>query len=193
MDYEKEMRLLHLTQQVYSSLISVSNKLQSTGDKYCTPFTSRQYMTVLAILHLPEEETTIVNIANKLGSTKQNITQLVSSLAKKGFVTIDPSKKDKRAVNVNLTELGLQTLLSCADKISVDLMADLFAGFDEKELELLWNLQKKLYAFDGIEMDGLEENVKVPNSFDEQEIYTALERFSQRRSNQKLIKSDAIE
>lgn len=40
-------------------------------------------MTVLAMLHLPEEETTIVNIANKLGDTKQNVTQLIKSLEKK--------------------------------------------------------------------------------------------------------------
>jgi len=40
-------------------------------------------MTVLAMLHLPEEETTIVNIANKLGATKQNVTQLIKSLEKK--------------------------------------------------------------------------------------------------------------
>ncbi|WP_085832915.1 MarR family winged helix-turn-helix transcriptional regulator [Clostridium merdae] len=193
MNYEKEMRLLHLTQQVYSSLISVSNKLQTAGDKYCTPFTSRQYMTVLAILHLPEEETTIVNIANKLGSTKQNITQLVSSLEKKGSVAIGPSKKDKRAVNVCVTELGMQTMLSCAGKISVDLMADLFADFDEKELELLWRLQKKLYAFDGVAMDGLEENVKVPFSLSEQEIQTALERFSQRRNNPMPYQTSPIE
>lgn len=40
-------------------------------------------MTVLAMLHLPEEETMIVNIANKLGATKQNVTQLIKSLEKK--------------------------------------------------------------------------------------------------------------
>ena len=83
MDYNKELHLLHLMQQVYSSLISVSNKLQTTGDKYCVPLTSRQYMTVLAMLHLPEEETTIVNIAYKLGATMQNVTQLIKSLEKK--------------------------------------------------------------------------------------------------------------
>lgn len=40
-------------------------------------------MTVLAMLHLPEKETTIVNIAYKLGATMQNVTQLIKSLEKK--------------------------------------------------------------------------------------------------------------
>ncbi|WP_278280690.1 MarR family winged helix-turn-helix transcriptional regulator [Lacrimispora sphenoides] len=35
-------------------------------------------------------------IANKLGATKQNVTQLIKSLEKKGLVAIAPSKKDRR-------------------------------------------------------------------------------------------------
>jgi len=183
-DYNKELRLLHLMQQVYSSLISVSNKLQTTGDKYCVPLTSRQYMTVLAILHLPEEETTIVNIANKLGATKQNVTQLIGSLEKKGLVAIVPSKKDRRAVNVGLTDLGLETMVNCGSNMTVDFMADVFNGFGEKELETLWNLLIKLYQFDGAHMDGFEDDVEVPNTFSDEEIRLALERFSSRRRNQ---------
>jgi len=185
-DYNKELRLLHLMQQVYSSLISVSNKLQTTGDKYCVPLTSRQYMTVLAILHLPEEETTIVNIANKLGATKQNVTQLIGSLEKKGLVAIVPSKKDRRAVNVGLTDLGLETMVNCGSNMTVDFMADVFNEFGEKELETLWKLLIKLYQFDGAHMDGFEDDVEVPNTFSDEEIRLALERFSSRRRNQPL-------
>ncbi|AET67934.1 transcriptional regulator [Desulfosporosinus orientis DSM 765] len=183
MDYDKELHLLHLMQQVYSSLISASNKLQTTGDKYCVPLTSRQYMTVLAMLHLPEEETTIVNIANKLGATKQNVTQLVGSLAKKGLVEIVPSKRDKRAVNVRLTDFGLETMVNCGSNMSIDFMADIFRGFDEKELETLWNLLGKLYRFDGTEMEGFEADVKVPNTFSDEEVRLAIERFSLKRRN----------
>lgn len=186
MDYNKELHLLHLMQQVYSSLISVSNKLQTTGDKYCVPLTSRQYMTVLAMLHLPEEETTIVNIANKLGATKQNVTQLIKSLEKKGLVAIGPSKKDRRAVNVRLTDLGLETMVNCGSNMTVDFMADVFNGFGEKELETLWNLLIKLYRFDGAKMDGFEDDVEVPNTLSDEEVRLALERFSLRRRNQPL-------
>jgi DNA-binding MarR family transcriptional regulator len=182
MDYDKEFNLLYLMEQVYSCLISVSNKLQATGNKYCEPLTSRQYMTALAILHLPEDETTINNIAGKLGATKQNMTQLVNSLCKKGFAEIIPSPKDKRAVNVHLTESGLKTLTDCGVSVSIDFMADTFKAFDEEELKTLWKLLKKLYRFDGVELDGLEENVNVPNAFSEEEIKSAIDRFSNRRN-----------
>ncbi len=96
-------------------------------------------MTVLAMLHLPEEETTIVNIAYKLGATMQNVTQLIKSLEKK-----------------------------------------------VKELETLWNLLIRLYRFDGAEMDGFEDDVEVPNTLSDEEVWLALERFSLRRRNQPL-------
>ncbi|MDF2888967.1 MAG: transcriptional regulator [Lacrimispora sp.] len=182
MDYDKEFNLLYLMEQVYSSLISVSNKLQATGDKYSVPLTSRQYMTALAILHLPEDETTINHIAGKLGATKQNITQLVNSLCKKGFAEIIPSPKDKRAVNVHLTESGFKALTACGVSVSIDFMADTFKYFEQEELEILWKLLKKLYRFDGVELDGLEENVKVPNAFNDEEVTVAIERFSDRRN-----------
>lgn len=110
MEYDKEYYLLHIMQQTYSSLVSVANKLQAIGDTYCEPLTSRQYMTMLAVLHLPKDETTIINIAKKLGTTKQNITQLIKSLEKKEFIAIKPSEKDKRAINVSVTDLWIYAL-----------------------------------------------------------------------------------
>lgn len=181
MDYDKEIYLMHIMEQVYSSLISVSNKLQATGDKYCAPMTSRQYMTVLAILHLPKDETTIVNISNKLGATKQNITQVVDSLKKKGLVSIVPSNKDKRAVNVLVTDLGIETMVNCGKSSMVDFMAEIFKDFEKEELETLWKLLKKLYRFDGIKMDGFEADVQIPNTVSNEDIRLALERFSFKR------------
>ncbi|PRX31749.1 DNA-binding MarR family transcriptional regulator [Orenia metallireducens] len=181
MEYNGEYYLLHIMQQSYSSLISVSNKLQITGNQYCEKLTSRQYMAMLAVLHLPEDETTIVNIAKKLGTTKQNIAQIIKSLEKKDFIYVKTSEKDKRAVNVCLTDSGIDIMVKSGASISVDFMADIFKGFNKEEIETLWKLLKKLYRFDGVEMDGFEENVTIPD-IDEKEVRSALERFSNRRN-----------
>lgn len=182
MDYSKEMYLLHIMQQAYSSIISVSNKLQITGDQYCEPLTTRQYMTILAVLHLAKDETTLINIAKKLGTTKQNITQLVKSLKKKDFVSIIPSKKDKRSVNVCVTDLGMDVMIKCGKDAAIDFMADIFKDFTKEEIETLWKLLVKLYSFDGVEMDGFEENIQIPNIDLEKELIIGLEKFSNRRS-----------
>nr|WP_206695911.1 MarR family transcriptional regulator [Bacillus subtilis] len=156
-DYSKELKDLFLMQQSYATFFSTLNKIQSRGDDYYESLTSRQFMTMVAILHLPEEETTFNNIAKKLGTSKQNINRLVSGIEKRGYVITVPSKRDKRAVNVKITDSGKRVMEECGEK-AVYFMADLFKGFSTEELETLWVLLKKLYSFDGEEQDGFEED-----------------------------------
>ncbi|MCR3758595.1 MarR family transcriptional regulator [Clostridium felsineum] len=185
MDYNKELYLLHIMQQAYASLVSVSNKLQMVGDKYFEPLTSRQYITMLAILHLKEDETTLINISKKLGTTKQNLSQIIKSLEKKAFIAIVPNKKDKRAVNVVVTDLGMEAMIKCGSSGSVNFMADMFKDFTKEEIEILWKLLIKLYRFDGNDMDGFEEAVELPNLDVNIDVEEALEQFSKRRNEQK--------
>jgi DNA-binding MarR family transcriptional regulator len=157
MDYTNVIKELFYMQQAYATLFSVTNKLQISGDEYLESLTTRQLMTIVAILHLPEDETTINNIAKKMGTTKQNVNRLLAGLEKKRYLTIFPSQKDKRAVNVKLTESGQSITLSSAEK-NIYFMADIFNNFTTEEVETLWNLLKKLYKYDGQEQDGFEED-----------------------------------
>src|SRR6478736_6047773 len=75
MDIYKE---LFLMQQTYATLFSLANKIQVKGDKSLELLTSRQHMAMVAIAHLPEDETTLNNIARKLGTTKQSVKQLIT-------------------------------------------------------------------------------------------------------------------
>ncbi|MDD3340380.1 MAG: MarR family transcriptional regulator [Lachnospiraceae bacterium] len=184
MDYSKEIRELGLMAQTYATFFSVTNKLQILGDSYLENVTVRQYMILLAIAHLSEDDTTLVNIARKLGTSKQSANKLLTNLQNKGYIASTPSKRDKRAINVAITETGIQVLLECSKK-SVEFMADIFNDFTCKELETLWNLLKKLYNFDGEEQDGFEEDVNYKFNHMEgyQEAQTkALEEFALRRN-----------
>lgn len=53
-------------QQTYATLFSIANKLQIQGDIYYEKLSARQVMALLAVFHLPENETTLNNIARKL-------------------------------------------------------------------------------------------------------------------------------
>jgi DNA-binding MarR family transcriptional regulator len=181
-EYSEYYNLLHIMDQTYASLISVSNKLQAMGDQICGDLTSRQFMTLLAVLHLPEEEATMINIANKLGSTKQNTARVIKSLERKKYISVQPSEKDKRAVNVRLTNLGTDAILKYGSSAKVDFMATVFKDFDKDEVEALWKLLIKLYRFDGEVMDGFEENIQIPQTDIEGEHQLAVERFIKKRN-----------
>lgn len=153
MDY---LRDLFLMQQTYATLFSLANKLQVKGDQNLKELTSRQYMVMVAIAHLPEDKITINNIARKLGTTKQSVKQMITIMEKKDYIIITPNQHDKRAVNVKITESGRKVLLEVSEK-GIYFLANLFKDFSTEELEILWNLLKKLYHFDGKEQDGFEE------------------------------------
>lgn len=151
---------LFLMQQVYSTLFSLSNKLQIRGDEYLKGLTSRQLMTMMAIIHLPEDGTTFNNIARKLGTSKQNVKQMVTIIEKKGCVVIVQSETDKRSYNVKITESGKQILFECSER-GVVFFEDVFKDFSEEELELLWSFLKRMYRFDDEEQDGFEEEINL--------------------------------
>jgi DNA-binding MarR family transcriptional regulator len=152
MEYTKEM---FLQQQTYATLFSVSNKLQVLGDKYLESLTSRQLMTMIAIVHLPEGEATLNAIAKKMGTTKQNVKQIVTVMEKKGYIITTPSEKDKRACNIKITETGKEVFISCSMR-GMDFFEVLFKKFTLEEMESFWGYLKRLYSFDGEIQDGFE-------------------------------------
>ncbi|MCI1479124.1 MAG: MarR family transcriptional regulator [Clostridium beijerinckii] len=163
LDNKELNELRYIMDQTYASLIAVSNKLQTAGDSYSGDLTSKQLLTLLAILHIPEGDATIINIAGKLTTTKQNATRIIKSLEKKNYIKVVPSEKDKRAVNVVLTEAGIHSLSKNSKDAKKNFMTDIFNDFSKEELNTLWQLLKKLYSYDGVPMDGFEERVKMPN------------------------------
>lgn len=182
MNYEKELRELDLMQQIYASIFTLTNKIQVQGDKRLDPLTVRQFMTMAAIVHLPEEEATLSRIAAKTGTTKQNIRGIISGLEKKKAVKTTPSSIDKRAVNIKLTRLGMQAL-SLAGEKSIPLLADLFSEFTSGELKLLRELLKKMYRFDGQAQDGFEEDAsKRVGAADKEKENRLLNEFRKRRA-----------
>jgi len=157
---ENPMDRLFVMQQVYATLFSLTNKLQIRGDERLEGLTSRQLMTMIAIIHLPEDETTLNNIARKLGTSKQNVKQLVANLENRNYVVTLPSEQDRRSYNIRITEPGKESLLKNGE-IGNNLFLDMFKDFSTEELETLWGLLKKLYRFDGEEQDGFEEMANV--------------------------------
>ena len=87
---ENPKEIVFLMEQVYATLFSLSNKLQVLGDRYLGKLTSRQLMAMMAIVHLPEGGATLNGIAGKLGTTKQNVRQLVNSIEKKATSLLNP-------------------------------------------------------------------------------------------------------
>lgn len=153
--FKKEMQELYLMQQVYATLFCVANKIQSYSDDKLGDISSRQLMTMIAITHLPTEETTLKNIAVMLGTSKQNTNKLLSSLKKNKCIEILSNTKDKRSINVRLTEVGTR-LMNKGAEVNIYTLANIFKELSEDDLETFWSLLKKTSQFDGLPYLGFE-------------------------------------
>lgn len=145
-------------QQIFSTIFYLSNKIQEQGDKLDERITVRQWMLLLTILHLPENEASYSQIANKMGCSKQNVKHITQSLEKKNYIFMEENKTDKRAVNIKITKDCLEIMKQYYEKGN-KFMENIFGSFNEKELELLWKLLKKIASFDGSNWSGYEEKV----------------------------------
>jgi DNA-binding MarR family transcriptional regulator len=148
-------RVTFLMQQTYATLFSLANKLQVKGDQTLKHFTSRQLIAMIAIGHLPEGEASLNHIAKMLGTTKQTVKQMIDLIQANGYVVMEPSQRDRRAVNVVITESGRQALIEDY-MLGMKFFEQLFHDFTQDELEVLWSLLKKLYQFDGEAQSGFE-------------------------------------
>lgn len=157
MEYD---RTTFLMQQTYATLFSLANKLQIKGDQMLKYFTSRQLMVMIAIGHLPEGEASLNQIARMLGTTKQTAKQLVILIEQHGYVVSEPNPRDRRAVNIRITEAGKAAILEDG-MLGMQYFTNIFHEFNPEELEILWNLLKKLYRFDGEQQTGFEDDFQV--------------------------------
>ncbi|MDR3084978.1 MAG: MarR family transcriptional regulator [Christensenellaceae bacterium] len=150
------VRDLFFAQQALAALFSVTNKLQVEGDRFLGDLTIRQMLAVPAIFHAPEGGATINHIARQLGTTKQSAKQIVSALEKKNYILSAPSKRDKRAVNLTVTQEGERAFAACSKRADLFLAA-IFRDFTTEDMGSLRALLKKLYRFDGAGQESLEE------------------------------------
>lgn len=157
MNRKKILEDLSIMQQIYAILFSTANKIQASSDSTMNDITSRQFMALLAIAHLNPMDTSLKNIAKKLGTSKQTANKLVNSLKVKNLIEIHNNEIDKRVLNLTITIKG-QKILVDSSKKNIMFLGEVFKDFSTEELNLLWNLLKKVHKFDGQEYTGYEEN-----------------------------------
>ena len=98
----------------------ISNKIVQFGDLMLTDITFPQWFLLMMISKMEQQEKTINSIAEFVGSSRQNVKKMLNLLAGKGYVLIEKSSSDKRALNVKpailaglFAQAPLCTVLNC--------------------------------------------------------------------------------
>ncbi len=141
---------------IFSTLFIAGNKLQTLFDNHIPEVSLKQFM-LLSIVRQSKEQLTFTQLGNLLGCSRQNIKKLADVLMKKGFITIQQSPHDTRAMCICPTEKVNEYFINGFSEYQEDLKY-LFEVYTDKEIETLFILLSKLYAgIDNLEKRATDE------------------------------------
>lgn len=144
---------------IFSTLFIAGNKLQTLFDNHIPEISLKQFM-LLSIVRQSKEALTFTQLGTLLGCSRQNIKKLADVLMKKGFITIQQSPHDTRALCICPTEKVNNYFTYDFFKYQEELKY-LFEVYSDEEIETLFILLSKLYAgIENLEKKTANENLK---------------------------------
>lgn len=121
-------------QVVFGYIFLLANKLQILGDQVTEEITLKQWFLLNMIKNMDNQFPNFNDIAEVMGTSRQNVSKTISVLEKKGMVTLHPSTKDQRSKYVALTEASYKYFEKKED-IGNLFLDRIFSGIDVKETE----------------------------------------------------------
>lgn len=115
-------------------LSAFENRFQAVADSTMKEISWKQFFAIICI-NLCKDSPTVKELAEIMGSSHQNVKQILLKLEKKGFVSIIIDEKDKRKQRIYLTDYCRQ-FCSENDEMTINIMKKMFAGVSEEQLQV---------------------------------------------------------
>ena len=113
-------------------LSAFDNRYQACADSFFKEITWKQFFAIICI-NLCKESPTINELSDIMGSSHQNVKQILNKLESKNFVQMIPDPKDKRKQRIMVTD-QCRAFCEKNDAQSQKMIAQLFEGIGEEQL-----------------------------------------------------------
>ena len=123
-------------------LSEFENRFQTEADRLFKEISWKQCFAMNCI-GLFEHPPTISELSELIGSSHQNIKQILLKLEKQGFVTFLPDTADRRKLRINKTPKA-EKFSKDFNQASLEHMTQLFQGIDENDLKTTVKTMTKL-------------------------------------------------
>lgn len=110
------------------------NRFQTVGDRFSGEISWKQCFTLICIQFF-KEPPALKDLSQLMGSSHQNVKQMLLKLEKSGFVRLVPDDFDKRKQRIVLTEKAA-AFCRQHDKPSINYVGKLFESVDEEALKI---------------------------------------------------------
>ena len=115
-------------------LSAFENRFQAVADSEMEEISWKQFFAVICI-NLCKERPTVKELAEIMGSSHQNVKQILLKLEKKGFVNITVDEKDKRKQRIELTDY-CRGFCARNDEMTAKVMGKMFEGVSDEQLQV---------------------------------------------------------
>ena len=117
-------------------LSAFDNRYQAVADAYLKEITWKQFFAIICI-NLCKEPPTLNELSDVMGSSHQNVKQILLKLEKKGFVATIPDENDRRKQRIYVTDAcrDFMERNDNNDRQSQYFIGRIFDGIDGKSLQ----------------------------------------------------------
>ena len=113
-------------------LSAFDNRFQACADRLFQEITWKQFFAIICV-KICKEKPTINELSEVMGSSHQNVKQILLKLESKGFVSMIPDKEDRRKQRIVLTKRCVD-FCENNDVQSQEIIWKIFDGIDEEQL-----------------------------------------------------------
>lgn len=142
---------------ILGAVLTLANRLQVLGDQLDDQMTMKQWLLIAVILKSGSSSPTLSDVAEMIGSSRQNVKKMALLLEKQGFVALTKDSKDARILRLQLTgKCGIY--FAERSEREVRFMDSLFQSFDYRLTEgLFYGLTRLTENIAQMEADSYED------------------------------------
>ncbi|MDF2537525.1 MAG: Transcriptional regulator, MarR family [Herbinix sp.] len=143
---------------LFAEIFMLSNRLQTIGDSFFKEISTKQWFVLLVLNVMNGYSPTLNELSEVVGSSHQNVKQLILKLEQKGYVKISKDEIDARRLRIKITPKSYEFSKAYEHK-STDFMEKLFAGLKKEDIDITIKvLQTMKEALKGMEKDYVTES-----------------------------------
>jgi len=128
---------------IYMAIHMLANRLQILGDRFDPTISSKQWHVLAVISKFEKKQPNIGDIANVLGTSRQNIKKIANILQQRGFIRMEKDKNDMRNILLYLTE-QCEAYYKGREQMEREYLESIFSGLDDDELKNIKSGMTKL-------------------------------------------------
>lgn len=118
---------------MFGMIFILSNRLQTVGDNFYKEITAKQWFVLMILGTMENHSPTLNELSEAVGSSHQNVRQIVNKLQKNGFIEIMKDGEDGRCLRIRTTQKYLEFSQNYEERSNI-FLDKMFQGLSEEEL-----------------------------------------------------------